>query len=468
MNLQLNKYYSENFSDAVLLTNTAGEYLFISKDDFASFSKTPENLADSTKALLKSRFFLYDKSNETSFNDIYDIKYRTKHSYLENDSLLLMVVPTISCNCSCVYCQVNSRKNDASENDMSLKTALSFCDFVFALPHKNIKIEFQGGEPSLRFDTIEFIVRRVAHLNKKNSKNIEYVICTNLLNLTKHEIKILKKYNISISTSLDGPKSVHDKNRPSTFYASAYDSLVKNLEIVRSNKIYPSALVTVTSLNLTRMNEIVDTYIENNFKSIFIRPLNNYGCAFRNPNVHYELDDYIHAYKKAILYIIDRNLNDNISLREEMFSIILRKIFSPFNDGFVDMQNPCALGQMCMIVKQNGDIYPSDESRMISEMGNNHWKMGNVNDENCLISMKEKRTEILENGYLENYEECKNCVYSPFCYADPIKKWYIANISGQEYESYCGIRKTLFYFVFEQIKNADDRKLSLFRRWANV
>ena len=58
MNLQLNKYYSENFSDAVLLTNTAGEYLFISKDDFASFSKTPENLADSTKALLKSRFFL--------------------------------------------------------------------------------------------------------------------------------------------------------------------------------------------------------------------------------------------------------------------------------------------------------------------------------------------------------------------------------------------------------------------------
>ena len=427
MNLQLNKYYSENFSDAVLLTNTAGEYLFISKDDFASFSKTPENLADSTKALLKSRFFLYDKSNETSFNDIYDIKYRTKHSYLENDSLLLMVVPTISCNCSCVYCQVNSRKNDASENDMSLKTALSFCDFVFALPHKNIKIEFQGGEPSLRFDTIEFIVRRVAHLNKKNSKNIEYVICTNLLNLTKHEIKILKKYNISISTSLDGPKSV-----------------------------------------LTRMNEIVDTYIKNNFKSIFIRPLNNYGCAFRNPNVHYELDDYIHAYKKTILYIIDRNLNDNISLREEMFSIILRKIFSPFNDGFVDMQNPCALGQMCMIVKQNGDIYPSDESRMISEMGNNHWKMGNVNDENCLISMKEKRTEILENGYLENYEECKNCVYSPFCYADPIKKWYIANVSGQEYESYCGIRKTLFYFVFEQIKNADDRKLSLFRRWANV
>ena len=154
-----------------------------------------------------------------------------------------------------------------------------------------------------------------------------------------------------------------------------------------------------------------------------------------------------------------------------MFSIILRKIFSPFNDGFVDMQNPCALGQMCMIVKQNGDVYPSDESRMISEMGSDdlheHWKMGNVNDRNCL-TMQAKRTEILENGRLENYEECRDCVYSPFCYADPIKKWYIQNIAGQEYETYCGIRKELFRFVFEQINTADEKKLSLFRRWANA
>ena len=468
MNLQTLEYYSEQILDSVLLTNTAGEHLFISKKDFDIFSTNPDNLPDTTKALLKSRFFLCEKNNEPAFNNIYDIKYRTKHSYLENESLLLMVVPTISCNCSCVYCQVNSRKNNATENDMSLKTALSFCDFVFALPHKNIKIEFQGGEPSLRLDTIELIARRVTHLNKKNKKNIEYVICTNLLNLSKHEIKILKKYNIAISTSLDGAKTVQDKNRPSTLYPSTYDSLVKNVEIARNNKIYPSALVTITSLNLPRMSEIIDTYIENHFESIFIRPLNNYGCAFKNQNVYYKLDDYIAAYKNAILYLIEKNLKEDINLREEMFSIILRKIFSPFNDGFVDMQNPCALGQMCMLVKQNGDVYPSDESRMISEMGNEHWKMGNVNDKNCLLTMKEKRTEILENGRLENYEECKSCVYSPFCYADPIKKWYINNIAGKEYESYCGIRKELFQFVFEQIKTADEQKLNLFKRWANA
>ena len=468
MELQTLKYYSEQFSDSVLLTNTAGEHLFLSSEDFEMFSKNPAVLSDSIRSLLKSRFFLYDESNEKSFNHIYDIKYRTKHSYLENESLLLMVVPTISCNCSCVYCQVNSRKNNATENDMSLKTALSFCDFVFALPHKNIKIEFQGGEPSLRFDTIELIARRITHLNRRYHKFIEYVICTNLLNFSEHELKILKKYGIAISTSLDGSREVHNQNRPSLYYKSTYDTLLQNIELARKNKIFPSALVTTTALNLHRMREIIDTYIENHFESIFLRPLNNYGCAFKNQNVYYKLEDYIAAYKEAILYLIDRNLKDNINLREEMFSIILRKIFSPFNDGFVDMQNPCALGQMCMLVKQNGDVYPSDESRMISEMGNEHWKMGNVNNKNCLLTMKEKRSEILENGKLENYEECKDCVYSPFCYADPIKKWYIHNIAGEDYESYCGIRKELFQFVFEQIKTADEQKLNLFKRWANA
>ena len=91
---------------------------------------------------------------------------------------------------------------------MSFKTALAFCDFVFSLPHKNIKIEFQGGEASLRFDTVELITRRVSFLNKRYKKNIDYVICTNLLELTKHEIQILKKYNIVISTMLS-PLSRH-------------------------------------------------------------------------------------------------------------------------------------------------------------------------------------------------------------------------------------------------------------------
>lgn len=462
------RIFTKFFSSDILFTSSCGEHLFLSASEYEKFCQSPELCSPETKSLLKSRFFCYESESEQDFSDIYKIKYRTKHSYLENDTLLLMVVPTISCNCSCVYCQASSRKDSSSENDMSLKTVLSFCDFVFALPHKNIKIEFQGGEPSLRFDTIEFIVRRVSHLNKKYKKEISFVICTNLLNLSEHELKILKKFGIQISTSLDGSENLHNLNRPSALFSSTYAFTIQNVNLARQNGIFPSALMTITSKNLFHMKEIIDAYIENHFESVFIRQLNNYGCAFNNRNIFYDLNDFVSCYKNAVEYIIRKNLDEKIRIREDLFSIILRKILSPFNDGFVDMQNPCALGQMCMIVKQNGDIFPSDESRMISEMGNSFWKMGNVNDKNCLSSIQKKRAEILENGRLEDYEECKNCVYSPFCYADPIKRWYIKNIAGENFETYCGIRKQIFDFAFEKLKNADENEMKLFRSWANV
>ncbi|MGI5057836.1 His-Xaa-Ser system radical SAM maturase HxsB [Treponema pectinovorum] len=459
---------SEKFGRDYLLVNSCCEHIFLAEKEYNNYIEDITKCSPETIEILKSRFFVYEDSEEELFNKIYKIKYTTKHSYLENDNLLLMVVPTISCNCSCVYCQVNSKKDNSSENNMSFKTILNFCDFVFSLPHKHIKIEFQGGEPSLKFDSIETIVRRLTRLNKKQKKELDYVMCTNLLNISKHELKIIKKFNIAISSSLDGPKKLHNANRPSIHYSSTYDSYIENVKYVREHGIYPSGLVTITAQNLPHMRAIVDTYIENNFDGIFLRPLNNYGCAFKNKNVYYDLSKYIEAYKDAVTYLIKKNLNEGIHLREEMFSIILRKILTPFNDGFVDMQNPCALGQMCLMVKQNGDVYPSDESRMISEMGNEYWKMGNINSLDCLRTMKQKRIEILDTGRLENYEGCKNCIYSPFCYADPIKKWYIKNIAGENYESYCGIRKELFKFVFEQLRNADEKKLHLFREWANV
>lgn len=453
--------------DSVLLTNSWAEHIFLSEEEFASFTTNPSSCSKELINKLKSRFFICEDGFETDCKKIINVKYRTKRSYLENESLLLLVIPTISCNCSCIYCQVTSKKDCKSENDMSFKTALAFSDFVFSLPHRNIKIEFQGGEASLRFDIVEFIARRIEFMNRRKKKNIDYVICTNLLTLSKHEIKILKRYNIVISTSLDGTKTQHDLNRPSTKYNSTYEQTIKNVRLARQNKIYPSAIVTVTAQNLENLEGIIDTYIENNFEHIFIRPLNNYGYAFNNEHIFYSLKTYMEKYKQAINYMIKLNLDGKARIQDEWFSIILRKIFNPFNDGFVDMQNPSSLGQMFLLVNQYGDVYPSDEARMISEMGNHYWKMGNVNEKNCLITMKQKRKEILENGYLENYDECKNCVFSPFCYADPVKKWYINTIAGEKYEDYCGIRKELFTYVLKLVKNADDPTMKLFRRWAN-
>src|SRR5574344_1865075 len=150
-------YKFKKLDDKILITNSCGETLFLSKTTFSILHSKPDECDKTILGNLKSRFFVVEETEKENYNKILRIKYETKHSYLADETLLLMVVPTIACNCNCVYCQVSSKKTISERNDMSFKTASAFCSFVFALPHKEIKIEFQGGEPSLRMDIIEYI-----------------------------------------------------------------------------------------------------------------------------------------------------------------------------------------------------------------------------------------------------------------------------------------------------------------------
>ena len=462
----MKNYYTYTYKrlrDNILLINNSSEFIFLSSSEFENFKENPKHCSSENIQKLKEKFFIVEESNKKYVDEIIKTKQLTKHSYLTNDSLLLMVVPTISCNCRCIYCQVTSHTNFEESNNLSFNNIISFCDFVFALPHKEIKIEFQGGEPLLAFDTVQFIVKRINFLNRKKRKTILYVICSNLLALTEKEIKFIKKHMIQVSTSIDGPQDCHNKNRPSSLFNSSFDATKENIIRLRNAGVYPSALVTITNNSIQKMKEIIDEYIQLGFTGLFLRPLNNYGLAFKNESIKYSNIVFMNNYRDAINYVISKNL-DGITIKEEYFVILLRKIYSAFNDGFVDMQNPCALGQMCMIVDQHGDVYPCDEARMISEMGDKKWKMGNLQDKDCLIKIAEMQKFIRNTGNIYKKKNCENCVYKTLCFADPIREWYINKYSNDDY---CGIRVEMFDFVFEKILNATESEQNLFWMWAN-
>ena len=42
---------------------------------------------------------------------------------------------------------------------------------------------------------------------------------------------------------------------------------------------------------------------------------------------------------------------------------------TPFSTGFVDLQSPSGAGIAGAIYYYNGDVYPTDEARMLAEMG---------------------------------------------------------------------------------------------------
>lgn len=452
----------------VFVVNFSGEYMFLSNNDFQSMVDGNLDREGELFQNLKSKQILTDTEIAPVVNML-ATKYRTKKSFLNNYTTLHMVVPTLRCNGKCRYCQVSSKQLEDQSFDMSKETAKKTIDMVFCSPSPVIKIEFQGGEALLREDTLQFMVLYAKKLNKTAKKHLEFVVCTNLTLLTKKSLKFFKKHNIFISTSLDGNKDLHNRNRPLQGDPDSFSPLEKNIKITQEylgrDKI--AALMTTTRLSLDSMKDIIDEYIKNGFNYIFLRPLNPYGFAERDKLIYeYEIEEFIEAYKNALEYIIELNKKGTYFI-ESYTTLLLTRILTPFSTGFVDLQSPSGTGISCALYNYDGNVYLSDEGRMLASTGDKRFLMGNVRDEYNTVFNGKAIREVVENSCVECLPDCCDCAYQTYCGSDPIRNYTQTGelISPRSSSEFCKKNKILIEFLIDKYEKSDEETRDVFWSW---
>src|ERR1022692_1157255 len=61
--------------------------------------------------------------------------------------------------------------------------------------------------------------------------------------------------------------------------------------------------------------------------------------------------------------------------------ILLTKILTPYATGYVDLQSPAGAGVSVLVYNYNGNVYATDESRMLAEMQDETFLLGNVHQD---------------------------------------------------------------------------------------
>jgi len=454
--------------DEVFINNEAGEYIFLPNEIFNKLIllKLSKNTDEYNN--LKSKQIITDR--EIIFNiEMLATKYRTKKSFLNEFTTLHMVVPTLRCHGNCIYCQASSKALGDSQYDMDKTTAKKIVHTIFKTPARAIKIEFQGGEPLINFEIVKYIILYANKLNVLYKKRIEFVICSNLTLITESMIKFFKKYDVVISTSLDGPENIHNFNRPlknENSYQIFYEKLnlvCKYMDIERV-----SALMTTTQKSIGNFERIVDEYIDRGFHSIFFRIINPYGLARQKLfEIGYSVEDFFSSYKKGLEHILDLNLKGTFFV-EEYTSLLLTRILTPFGIGFVDLQSPAGAGIECAIYNYNGDVYLSDEGRMLGEMGDKKFLLGNVHENTYeeIFNNNFLKT-ITANTYLETLPECCDCAFLPYCGADPVRNYLEQkDIIGNKMNSTsCQKNRLILDYLFKLIKEDNENIIDIFWSW---
>jgi uncharacterized protein len=458
----------------VFVTNEVGEALTLSGQDFDSFVTKRLTPSNPVYFDLQSRHLLTDDTNRNWLEPMAS-KYFTKKSFLDGFTKLHIFVTTLRCNQSCPYCQV-SRQGEAANSgayDMSLEVLEQSIRLMLSSPAPHVTMEFQGGESLIRFDLLQEAVKRTQELNSRVGKKIDYVVCTNMSILTDEHLDWYKANNILISTSLDGPEYLHNKNRPFGNGSGSYETVVRNIRRVQEalGKNAVSALMTTTRESLKYPKEIVDEYLRMDMGSLFVRELNPYGFAAKSATaLGYSSEDFFVFYRTILDYMIELNRQGQ-TFSEGFASLVLTKALTPLPIGFVDLQSPAGAGFGVCLYNYDGEMYVSDEARMLAETGDPTFRLGNVLENTYdEIFFGETMQSIAAAACNEALPGCSDCAYQPYCGADPVRNYRTqGDMFGNRVMpgSFCRRNKPVIRHLMQLAESADDDLRRIFWAWIN-
>jgi His-Xaa-Ser system radical SAM maturase HxsB len=453
--------------DSMLVTNLVGEHAFLTESQFLSVldgTCTDQRLLAELRAK-----HLIQVPGERLPAELLAIKLRTRLRRLPDSTGLHMFVVTLRCEHTCRYCQVSRQSTAKSDYDMSEETARRALDLAFRSPSPHLKLEFQGGEPLLNFALVRWIVAEAKRMNEVHGKQLAFVIATNLALLDDEVIEFCGQEDVYLSTSLDGPADLHNGNRRRPGQDS-WERTVRGIRTVQQT-LGPdrvSALMTTTEASLGRPQDIINSYAELGLRHVFLRPISPYGFALRRRGgAGYGVQRWLSFYEAGLDHIIDLNRR-GVPIVEAYTAIVAKKMFTNDDPGYVDLTSPAGIGLGALVYNYDGDVYASDEGRMLAEMSDHTFRLGNVHRSSYRdIMLSDQLLQPLQESFTLSAPMCSTCAFEPYCGADPVfHHTTMGDFAGQKTMSaFCQRNMGVFTAVLRRASE-DDFTRELFFRWA--
>jgi len=320
-----------------------------------------------------------------------DENYITKKKYLSyaksfsNNSLGLVLVPTMNCNFACPYCYEDSLPTHKMTEEIQDKI-VAFAE-SFDVAKKNIGICWHGGEPLIAFDVMVSLLDKL--YSSKNINITSHDLVTNGYLLDLEKINILKKYNLnSIQITIDGIEDTHNQSRPLKSGLPTYNKIIENVDLLL--KEFPECFVNIR-INVHHQN-----------KRDFSRLYTELNKRWGGKNLHIYMiyvSDNDHCKVKCI------RLRDRISFLKDLYKLegITNVNFFPENQDY----GCTATNQNSYIIGVFGELY-----KCWADVGNKERIVGNLDDN--LVNLPVVSEYIVGTDMFSD-EKCKDCFLLPVC-----------------------------------------------------
>lgn len=302
---------------------------------------------------------------------------------------------THRCNLSCKYCYSGRTFN----KDMSFATARKIVDFAMDIttPGQRIEFCFFGGEPLLCFDLMKEIISYIREQEREARKPVRLTITTNGTLLTRSILDFLKKENVDLCISIDGPAHVHDLNRcykdGRGSFVEVKENLYKGLEqldYVQVNAVYGPDTIDFLPESISFFTQL----------GVPVIHLNPNICASWTEDAYPKL-------RETYTQIANHYIKCYQCGQEVAVNLIDSKIILFLKGGYA-VEDMCGMGETEWGFAPSGNIYPCE--RFIGEDTDSSFCLGNVHTDLDLT----RRCSLLKQRGNRN-EKCKTCDLQRYC-----------------------------------------------------
>ena len=322
----------------------------------------------------------------------------------------LLYVPTMACNMACKYCYLEDNTKDEWNKYKALDTLEYAVKKFYDSKVIPFNISLHGGEvTTLSKEDFESVIKYIYDYYDRNRALIESNgfnvgsphIKTNLYNLEKH-IETIKKYNVSISGSLDLPLDLHDEYRVTKGGRGTFDKILENVKLLEElpNKKKVSATIFKEHFDLDKIVQDIKYLHEktclnmNDFNFMIGFDYNSNGILH-----HISEEEQVELFKRMHQEFDGTDLDEGVN----------GAWFNEFGPDYCTNCTNC--GEKFFLLEKNGDIYSC-----VRGQKNMDFYYGNIYKDDVETILANAKEKMLQNHRRVGFDkECAECKYLYIC-----------------------------------------------------
>jgi uncharacterized protein len=346
------------------------------------------------------------------------------------------------CNMACFYCYyrpVGDLYPEVARPRMSLEVVEAVCEQYRALHPTEIKIGWQGGEPTLM--GLDFF-REVVEIERRHARPGDCFgnsLQTNGVVLNEEWCEFLAANRFLVGLSVDGPEDLNAVRRfPSG--RPAFDVAMRALDLLKGHNVEFNVLVVVSAANVDHPGRVFRFLVENDLHYAQFIPCTEPAEGAQQVSEH---SITAGQYADFMVTVFEA------WLEQDDPSYYVRRIDNWLHQFFGLPPECCEYREDCsnlVTIEWNGDVYPCDffvEQR---------YRLGNVREQ----TLEQMLRGATFRGFAREAEAppafCEGCQWLPCCHAGCYRHRRKLGIAADAAPYLCEAKKRIFSHVFGRLR----------------